>query len=321
VTTRTATLTDIGDGIVAIDTEYLRPMHDASHLIVEDGHGAFVDTGNNDAVPLLLDGLHRQGVDPADVDYVFLTHIHLDHAGGAGLLMQALPNARCVLHPRGAPHMANPEKLIKGTEAVYGVERTREMYGELVPIDEQRIVVAEDGHWIDFNGRMVQTLFTEGHARHHYCLNDPASGGVFTGDSFGISYRELDTAAGEFIYPTSTPASFDPVEAHKAVDRIMACEPHQLYLTHYSRVTDVERLADDMHEGITAYEKLALACAGDEDRGATLEQAMFDYLSGRAIEHGFAGDLDTLRAVIQIDVDLNAAGLEAWLNRLDRGKG
>ncbi len=321
MTTSAATLTDIGDGIVAIDTEYVRPMQDASHLLAADGRGAFVDTGPNDSVPLLLDALRQRDLDAADVDYVFLTHIHLDHAGGAGKLMQLLPNARCVLHPRGAPHMVNPEKLIKGTEAVYGVERTREMYGELVPIDERRIVVAEDGHWVDFNGRMVQTLFTEGHARHHYCLNDPASGGVFTGDSFGISYRELDTAAGEFIYPTSTPASFDPVEAHKAVDRIMACEPRQLYLTHYSRVTDVERLADDMHEGITAYEKMALACVDEEDRGAALELAMFDYLSKRAIEHGFTGDLDALRAVVDIDVDLNAAGLVAWLNRLDRGKG
>ncbi len=321
MTTGTATLTDIGDGIVAIDTEYVRPMQDASHLLAADGRGAFVDTGTNDSVPLLLDALRQAGLDAADVDYVFLTHVHLDHAGGAGRLMQALPNARCVLHPRGAPHMVNPEKLIKGTEAVYGVERTREMYGELVPIDERRVVVAEDGHWIDFNGRMVQTLFTEGHARHHYCLNDPASRGVFTGDSFGISYRELDTAAGEFIYPTSTPASFDPVEAHKAVDRIMTCEPRQLYLTHYSRVTDVERLADDMHEGITAYEKMALACAGEKDRVAALEKAMFDYLSQGAIGHGFAGGLDALHAVIDIDVDLNAAGLAAWLNRLDRGKG
>jgi hypothetical protein len=193
------------------------------------------------------------------------------------------------------------------------------MYGELQPIDAKRIIVVDDGQWMDFNGREVQTLHTEGHARHHYCLNDPASLGVFTGDSFGISYRELDTAAGEFIYPTSTPASFDPVEAHIAVDRVMACEPEQLYLTHYSRVTDVARLADDMHEGITAYEKIALACADEPDRGGALEKAMFEYLSRRAFEHGFKGDADALRAIIDIDVDLNAAGLLAWLNRLDKG--
>ncbi len=101
-----ARTTDAGDGIVAIDTLYLRPSADASHLVISDGRAAFVDTGTNASVPLLLDALRQYDLDPGDVDYLFLTHVHLDHAGGAGTLMQQLPNARCVLHPRGAPHMA-----------------------------------------------------------------------------------------------------------------------------------------------------------------------------------------------------------------------
>ena len=313
-----AHITALDDGIFAVDTEYVRPMQDASHLIVENGRAAFVDTGTNDSVPLLLDALDQRDIDAADVDFVFLTHVHLDHAGGAGLLMRHLPNARCVIHPRGAPHMIDPEKLIKGTEGVYGVERTREMYGEIRPIEERRVVVAEDNDWIDFNGREVQTLFTEGHARHHYCLNDPASRGVFTGDNFGVSYRELDTAKGEFIYPTSTPASFDPVEAHKSVERIMDCGPKQAYLTHYSRVRNLDRLASDMHAGIDAYEQMALDCRDADNRGDALEAAMFQYLSTRLVEHGFKGDSDAIRSILEIDVVLNAAGLVAWLNRLGR---
>lgn len=314
-----ARVTTLNDGILAVDTEYARPMQDASHLIVEGARAAFVDTGTNDSVPLLLDSLQQRDLDPAAVDFVFLTHVHLDHAGGAGLLMQHLPNARCVIHPRGAPHMIDPARLIKGTEGVYGVERTREMYGELRPIDEQRVMVADDDGWIDFNGRPMQTLFTEGHARHHYCLNDPTSRGVFTGDNFGISYRELDTVNGEFIYPTSTPASFDPVEAHRSVDRIMACEPEQVYLTHYSRVTDLARLAADMHAGIDAYEQMALDCRDVNDRGQAIEEAMRNYLSTRLVAHGFKGDGDAIRSVIDIDVVLNAAGLVSWLERMDRG--
>lgn len=313
-----AQITVLNDGIFAVDTEYTRALQDASHLLVEDGRAAFVDTGCNHSVPLLLDALRQRDIDAADVDFVFLTHVHLDHAGGAGLLMQHLPNARCVIHPRGAPHMINPERLIKGTEAVYGAERTRELYGDIQPIDEWRVVVAEDDDWINFNGRQVQTLFTEGHARHHYCLNDPASHGVFTGDNFGISYRELDTAKGEFIYPTSTPASFDPLEAHKSVDRIMGCNPEQVYLTHYSRVRDLDRLAGDMHAGIDAYERMALACRDAENRDAALETAMYTYLSAGLREHGFKGDDDAMRSILDLDVTLNAAGLAAWLNRLDK---
>ena len=240
-------ITKLDDGIVAIDTEFMRPIQDASHLIIEGGRAAFVDTGTNDSVPLLIDALRQQDLDVADVDFVFLTHVHLDHAGGAGLLMQALPNARCVIHPRGVRHMVDPAKLIAGTAAVYGVERTHDLYGVIQPIDESRVMVPNDEQWIELNGRKLQVLFTEGHARHHYCLLDPASRGVFTGDSFGVSYRELDTAAGEFIFPTSTPASFDPVEAHKSVDRIMACNPERLYLTHFRRVTELGRLASDIH--------------------------------------------------------------------------
>jgi len=296
-------------------------MQDASHLIVEGGRGAFVDTGTNDSVPLLLDGLRQQGLDVADVDYVFLTHIHLDHAGGAGLLMQALPDARCVIHPRGAPHMISPERLIAGTIGVYGEEKTRAMYGDIRPIDAARVVVAEDGDWFELAGRRFQALHTEGHARHHYALHDTGSRGVFTGDSFGISYRELDTANGEFIFPSSTPASFDPPEAHKAVDRIMGCAPEALYLTHYSRVTELDRLAADMHAGIDAYEQMALEHQHAGDRFAAISTAMEDYLSTRLIEHGYKGDRDAIRSVLEIDVTLNAQGLVSYLERLEKQHG
>lgn len=316
-----AHITTLDDGIFAIDTEYVRPLQDASHLIIEGGRGAFVDTGTNDSVPFLLDGLQQQRLDVGDVDFVFLTHIHLDHAGGAGLLMQHLPNARCVIHPRGAPHMVNPERLIAGTIGVYGEERTRAMYGDIVPIDEPRVLVADDEDWFDLNGRTMQALHTEGHARHHYVLNDPASRGVFTGDSFGISYRECDTVNGEFIYPTTTPASFDPDEAHKSVDRIMGCNPEQVYLTHYSRVRDLDRLAADMHAGIDAYVEMALANQAEPNRGERIQQAMDDYLSGRLVEHGFKGDRDATWSLLEIDIVLNAQGLVSWLERMEKHHG
>jgi len=217
--------------------------------------------------------------------------------------------------------MIDPERLVAGTIAVYGEEKMREMYGDIVPIDESRVVVAEDGAWFDLNGRKLQALHTEGHARHHYVLNDPASRGVFTGDNFGISYRELDTAKGAFIYPTTTPASFDPIEAHKSVDRIMSCEPRQVYLTHYSRVRDLERLAADMHAGIDAFAALALEHKDAPDRNAAIPTAMFNYLATRIEEHGFKGDRDAIWSVVEMDVVLNSQGLVAWLERQEKQDG
>ncbi len=311
----TAATTTLNDGITAIDTEYARSLQDASHLIVEDGRAAFVDTGVNKSVPLLLDALRAEGLDIGDVDYVILTHVHLDHAGGAGQLMQELPNARCVVHRYGAKHMIDPTRLVAGTEAVYGVEQTREIYGTILPIDEQRIHVPEDGDWLSLNGRELQFLNTEGHARHHHVINDPASQGVFTGDSFGVSYRELDTDNGEIVFPTTTPVQFDPVEAHKAVDRIMGCEPGQLYLTHYSRVRNLDRLAEQMHRGIDAYVAIAEQHEHDTDRSANIRNGLTDYYAAQLDDHGFTGGRDRMLEVLDIDIELNAQGLEFWLEK------
>jgi glyoxylase-like metal-dependent hydrolase (beta-lactamase superfamily II) len=309
---------DFDHGITAIDTEYVRPMLDASHLIVNDGRAAFVDTGVNDSVPLLIEALQQKNLDVDDVEYVFLTHVHLDHAGGAGRLMQRLPGARAVLHPRGAPHMADPAKLVKGSEAVYGKERVRQMYGDIAAIPQERIHVVADGERLTLGDRVLQCLFTEGHARHHYCLADPASNGVFTGDSFGISYRDFDTAAGEFIFPTTTPVHFDPPEAHKAIDRIMALSPRCLYLTHYSRVADLPRLADDMHRRIDAFVAIAARHATDSRRTEAMETSMFEYLRSELEKHGFEADDATLHGLLDVDVALNTMGLEHWLDHSNR---
>jgi len=308
-----AQTTVLNDGIVAVDTEYQRLLHDASHLIVATGRAAYVDTGVNSSVPFLLDALAQQDLDVADVDYVFLTHVHLDHAGGAGQLMQRLPNAKCVVHPYGARHMVDPTKLIAGTQAVYGKAETEKMYGRIEAIDEKRIVIPEDEQWFALNGRELQTIFTEGHARHHYVLNDPHSRGVFTGDSFGVSYREHDTEKGEIVFPTTTPVQFDPAEAHRAVERIMACDPDKLYLTHYSRVQNLDRLVTQMHEGVDAY--VALAREHENDEPEALRTGLFDYYVQRLSAHGYSGGREAIQSTLGNDVDLNSQGLEVWLKR------
>ena len=305
---------ELGHGITAVDTDYIRPLLDASHLVVSGDRAAFVDTGTNHSVDLLLDALARKDLDVGQVDFIFLTHVHLDHAGGAGRLMRRLPNAKAVVHPRGARHMADPAKLIAGSQAVYGNQRFAEMYGDIEAIAAERIEVVEDGQKIPFGGREVRILFTEGHARHHYCLVDPASSGVFTGDSFGVSYRELDTAAGEFIFPTTTPVHFDPPEAHKALDRIMAQEPEQLFLTHYSRVRDLPRLASDMHRRLDDFVAIGRRLADDPERTAAMHAAMFHYLKDALCDHGVNADDERLHALLDMDIQLNTMGIEYWLD-------
>lgn len=301
-------------GIHAVDTHYVRPGLDASHLIIDEGRAAFVDTGPASAVPHLLGALETLGLAPEQVDLVLLTHIHLDHAGGAGLLLRSLPNAQVVLHPRGARHMIDPRKLVQGSIAVYGERTFRRLYGEIVPMPAERVVIADDGMTVRLAGREFELIHTPGHALHHYCIVDRGANAIFSGDNFGISYRDLDTARGAFIYPTTTPVHFDPVAMHASLDRLMSYRPDAIYLTHYSRVTELERLANDLHDCVDAFVAMAERNAAAADRGARIRKDMYDYLSARLDEHGFASDEARRREIIGFDVELNTQGLEVWLD-------
>lgn len=305
----------VGNGVYRIDTEYLRPGLAASHLVVDDGHAAFVDTGAAPAHPRLMHALTELGLAPDQVDYVFLTHVHLDHAGGAGQLMRALPRARAVLHPRGAPHMIDPAKLIAGTVAVYGDTMYRELYGEIVPIAAERVVIANDGDRIVLGSRTFELLDTPGHARHHYCAHDLDHDDIFSGDTFGISYRDFDTAAGAFIFPTTTPVQFDPAALHSSLDRLMGRRPRRMVLTHFGPVGDLERLSGDLHADIDEFVAVARRHAGVPERADRIAKDVFAYLSARLDSHGFAGDEELRHQLLDPDVRLNTQGLEVWLAR------
>jgi glyoxylase-like metal-dependent hydrolase (beta-lactamase superfamily II) len=304
-----------GDGLYLVDTEYVRPGLAASHLVVDSGRAAFVDTGPAPAVPRLLDALDELGLAPAQVDYVILTHVHLDHAGGAGQLMRALPNAQAVLHPRGAPHMVDPAKLIAGSIAVYGEEQYRQLYGELVPIAAERVRVMADGERLKLGARTFEFFDAPGHAKHHHCPVDLDTRDAYAGDNFGICYRDLDTAAGPFMLPTTTPVQFEPEALHRTIRRLMSYRPRRIVQTHFGPVTDLARLAGDLHSAIDEFVGIARRHASAADRSSRIRQDMFDYLDRRLDAHGYTGDAATRHRLIDADVELNSQGLEIWLSR------
>ncbi|CAN0496322.1 unnamed protein product, partial [Phaeothamnion confervicola] len=150
----------LAHGIHVIDTGFHRPMFDASYLVVEHGRAAFIDTGTNHSVPRLLEALQSLGLAPEAVDFVIVTHVHLDHAGGAGLLMRQLPNARLVVHPHGARHMIDPERLTNGARAVYGEPEVTRSYGRIVPVPAERVQRTDDGFTLELAGRPLKFLDT-----------------------------------------------------------------------------------------------------------------------------------------------------------------
>ena len=311
----TRQLVEQQDGILVFDTEYFRPGRVASHLVWHNGQAALVDVGPAAAAPVLLEALAAHQVDPREIQIIFLTHVHLDHAGAAGHLLQACPNASAVVHPRGAKHLVDPARLMQGALAVFGETVFSEHIGSMIPVAEDRILIAEDGATFDLAGRSLKVFHTEGHARHHYCLADVDFGGIFTGDSFGISYRELDTATGPFIFPATAPVQFDPPAAHDAIDRIMSQAPQQIHLAHFGQLDCEQRLADDLHRDLDMLVELARKYASSKDRTTVLHAEVESCLFRRIRDHGYAGSDAELHALLDFDIAINVQGLEVWLER------
>lgn len=314
-----ATLLSYPHGITAVDTDYIRPGLAASHLIVHGGRAAFVDVGTNHSVPRLLAALETLRIAREAVEYVLLTHVHLDHAGGAGALLRELPNARAVIHPRGAPHLIHPAKLIEASIAVYGEPTYRSLYGELVPIPAERVRLMRDGERIELAGRELLTVDTPGHAMHHYSIVDVGYRNIFTGDTFGLSYRELDTAAGAFVVPTTTPTQFDPEQLTASIEKLMGYGPQTAYLMHYSRVTDLPRLAESLKAQIRELSAIARRHAGAPDRATAIRADMRALWLALARRHGIELPESRIDDILGKDLDLNVQGLVAWLERLARG--
>lgn len=309
------TFTRYPDGITAVDTEYLRPGLAAAHIIERAGRAAIVDAGTVHSVPYLLAALKRLGLPPEAVEYLFITHVHLDHAGGAGRLLQELPNARAMLHPRGASHLIAPDRLIAASKVVYGEQRYLELYGDLVPMPAGRVVVTADGQRFELGGSPFECVHTPGHALHHQCLVDLGHRGVFTGDTFGLSYRPFDTERGAFIVPTTTPTQFDPGQLVASIDRLLAYHPRAAYLTHFGRVTGLPRLGAELKEGVRRLADIGRRHAGAPDPVPAMAVAIRDLWLGQARAHGSALSDAAMIDLLGFDIDLNAQGLAAWLDR------
>jgi len=311
-------VTEYPGGVLAIDSGFGRENMTACYMVEGESRVAFIEVGANSSTPRLMAILAQRGWAPEDVEYVIVTHVHLDHAGGAGSLMQLLPNATFLVHPQGARHMAAPGKLEAGVRAVYGDEVYDELYGELIPIAEERTQIMQEGDKVSLGTRQFSFMDTPGHARHHFCVHDSQTNGWFTGDTFGLSYREFDNQNGAFIIPTTTPVQFDPPALKESVRRLAASEPDCMYLVHYGRVEDVQQLAIKMIEGVDTLAGFGEQFKNDDSRTQKIEAAIRDWLLAGLREHGVSLSEETCMQLLQDDITLNTQGIECWLNYRDR---
>lgn len=312
-------LQPLSHGIFAIDTAFHRDHFDAAFLLVQQGRAAFIDTGTAYAGPRLLGALQALGLDPDAVDWVIPTHVHLDHAGGVGQLMRALPRARVLVHPRGARHVIDPSVLWQGASAVYGPAEMARSYGELLPVPAERVLSTADGMVVHLGDRPLLFADTPGHARHHHCIWDESSRGWFTGDTFGLSYRDFDSPRGAWIMPTATPVQFEPEVLEASVRRLLARDPACMYLTHYSRITEVPRLGalllDLLAQLVAMGRQVHEAATGPEARHERLKAGQLDLFCASLAAHGCTLPRERVAELLAMDLELNAQGMAIWLDR------
>jgi glyoxylase-like metal-dependent hydrolase (beta-lactamase superfamily II) len=223
-------MTKVEKHIYLIDVETAGIQNFIASYVLKGKQVAIVETGPTSSVPNLVSGLKELDVKLEDVAYVAVSHIHLDHGGGVGSLLKHLPEARVVVHERGAPHLANPEKLWRQSREVLG--RIAEMYGEPEPVPVERIIAATDGMTFDVgNGVELKVVETLGHASHHLSYYDRLSEGIFPGDAAGIYLNEIGV-----IVPT-TPSPFRLDMALASLDKLRSLNPRVLYYSHFGKAS------------------------------------------------------------------------------------
>jgi len=231
------TATRVADGIVAVDTMMANRAEVTSAYVLESSEPTLVETGPTTSFRALASGLASLGLGPNDLAHVVVTHIHLDHAGGVGRVAEAFPRATVWVHDRGAQHLADPTKLLQSAARVYGEERMQQLFGPVEPVAAGRIRSVDEGDTIPLGERRLDVLYTPGHASHHICLVDSATGALFTGDALGIHLP----GAGA-LRPATPPPEVDVEQGIQSIERIRASARSLLLFSHFGPVVEVDEL-------------------------------------------------------------------------------
>ncbi|MCD8163798.1 MAG: MBL fold metallo-hydrolase [Synergistaceae bacterium] len=298
-----------GRGIYGIDAHYESEGMAAIYLLVSEGRAAIIETAHNASLPHLLADLKDLGVKRENIDYICVTHVHLDHAGGAGSYMREFPQAKLVVHPRGARHMVSPEKLVEGVKAVYGAAETERIYGEIIPVAEERVIAPEDGRELKFGEMTLVCYDATGHAKHHMIFFEKSTRSLFAGDAFGISYRWMKGADGRWAFPTASPVQFDPTAMTATTEKIVALAPEQIFITHFSELTNVRKNAALLTEGVKKYVEITEAAAGDKTK---IKAGLAKLYGEIAEKEGTTLPAATIEESLRVDLELNAQGLSCW---------
>lgn len=302
-------IVDLGHDIFQVELVDRKLNGRSTGYIINAEKKTIVEMGASVSVPRVLDAMNTLAIQPEDISYVIVTHIHLDHAGGAGLLLEKLPNAKLIVHPRGVRHMIDPTKLIAGARAVYG-EAFDRLFAPILPIAEERIMIAEDGMELSIGENRTLVFYdSPGHAYHHYAVYDAASKGIFSGDSIGVTFPCFtDVKNMEFYAPTTSPTQFDPDAMLATLRRFAELDLEYIYLTHYGHHANAPQIIADNVRRTEGFAHVMEQTYRDgttlEDLTAALRAYFHEELAALDIEAD-----DPVLEAFEFDIDMNAKGM------------
>jgi glyoxylase-like metal-dependent hydrolase (beta-lactamase superfamily II) len=299
---------DAAEGITGIDTAMFGRPRLTSAYLVEAEEPTLVETGPTTSVDAVREGLRALGIGPQDLAHVVVTHIHLDHAGGAGALAPHFPSATVWVHERGAPHLADPDRLVASAARIYGEERLRELFGPVHPVPAERLRAVADGDRIEFGGRQLDVLYTPGHAGHHVALLDSVTRSVFVGDALGVFLPDVGV-----LRPATPPPEFDLELAVASVERIRDLEPSSILFSHFGPSPDVAELCERSIDRLRRWTGAVEEALRETDRLPAIVARL--RASTASLDVTEEVEDDSLRYEFLSSYEMNAMGILRYLQR------
>jgi glyoxylase-like metal-dependent hydrolase (beta-lactamase superfamily II) len=241
-------VTDLGNDVFQIDTRMAGYEGITAGYLIRGSRPCLVETGTAPSAPVVRDALASLGVGPADLASVVVTHIHLDHAGGAGDIAEMYPASEIVVHTRGARHLADPSRLMASARMVYGDALDR-LFGTLAPVPADRIRAVDDTGSVDLgDGRRLSSYYSPGHAKHHVGLLDSVSGDLYVGDAAGVYIPDTGD-----LRPATPPPDFDLAVALASLRLFSSLDPSRLLFSHYGPAVDVPAILERSAEELSVW--------------------------------------------------------------------
>lgn len=304
----------IGDNIYLIDGyDFGYPGRTGSYVIVADDI-TLIETGPSCSIKHVQYGLEQLGLSGADVKNIIVTHIHLDHSGGAGLLLQDCPQASVFVHPKGARYLSDPTRLVQGAKVVFGQDFDR-LYHPVIPIKQERLRIIEDDQTLQIGtNRYLQFIHTPGHAKHHLSVWDQNSKSIFTGDVAGIQYESLAEQGVQWYIPTTSPNQFDPQLMLNSMQRIEKLNPKRICFAHFNHNDDVQNVLQQVGTWLQTFLEMGEQVLQEGGELEELKQMLYAIVSADLADYGIVLSNDErLDYLIRMDMHINAMGILDYL--------